>query len=76
VEDLHIADFLGLIWHWSLTCSLTSCLILNSICGGALRCMTYDMSLFRRFQEQEGGMCVELGDAATYLVRGVGSISL
>jgi hypothetical protein len=27
------------------------------------------------FQEQEGGMSVELGDDATYPVRGVGSIS-
>jgi hypothetical protein len=37
--------------------------------------MTYDRSLFNRFQEQEGGMSVELGDDATYPMRGVGSIS-
>jgi hypothetical protein len=36
---------------------------------------TYDMSLFSRIQEQEGGMTMELGDDATYPVRGVGSIS-
>jgi hypothetical protein len=36
---------------------------------------TYDKSLFNRIQEQEGGMSVELGDDATYLLRGVGSIS-
>jgi hypothetical protein len=41
----------------------------------ALRHMTYDPSLFSRFQEQVGCMSVELGDDATYLVRGVGSIS-
>jgi hypothetical protein len=43
--------------------------------NGAWRHMTYDKSLFNVFQEQEGGMSVELGDDATYLVRGVGSIS-
>jgi len=37
--------------------------------------MTYDRSLFSIFFEQEGGMSVELGDGATYVVRGVGSIS-
>ena len=41
---------------------------------GASRHMTYDRSLFNRFQEQEGCMCVVLGDD-TYLVRGLGSIS-
>jgi hypothetical protein len=43
--------------------------------SGASRHMTYDRSLFSRLQEQEGGMSVELGDDATYLVRGAGSIS-
>jgi hypothetical protein len=43
--------------------------------NGASRHMTYDRSLFNRIQEQEGGMSVELGDDATYPVRGVGSIS-
>jgi hypothetical protein len=43
--------------------------------SGASRHMTYDKSLFSRIQEQEGGMTMELGDDATYPVRGVGSIS-
>ena len=34
-----------------------------------------NMSLFSRIQEEERDMTVELGKDATYLVRGVGSIS-
>jgi hypothetical protein len=43
--------------------------------SGASRHMAYNKSLFNKFQEQEGGMCVELGDDATYIVKGLGSIS-
>ena len=35
---------------------------------GALICVTYDSSLFNMFQEQEGGMSMDLGDDATYHV--------
>ena len=38
--------------------------------------MTYDRSLFMRIYYQEGGMSVEFGDDATYLMREVASISL
>jgi hypothetical protein len=62
--------------------ALVSCLSSNTMSSvgwyvdnGALRHMTYDRSLFNRIQEQEGGMSVELGDDATYPMRGVGSIS-
>jgi hypothetical protein len=62
--------------------AMVSCLSSNIVSSvgwyvdsGASRHMTYDRSLFNRFQEQEGGMSVELGDDATYPVRGVGSIS-
>jgi hypothetical protein len=37
--------------------------------------MTYDRPLFSKISEHVGGMVVELGDEATYLVRGVGPIS-
>jgi hypothetical protein len=37
--------------------------------------MTYDKKLFSKLQEHEGGMRVELSDDATYLVKGVDSIS-
>jgi hypothetical protein len=40
-----------------------------------LQDMTYDSLLFSRFWEKEGGMSVELGDDATYLVKRFGSIS-
>lgn len=43
--------------------------------SGYLRHMTYVKSLFSRIQEQEGGMILELGDDATYLLRGSNSIS-
>jgi hypothetical protein len=43
--------------------------------SGASRHMTYDRKIFNRFQEQEGGMLVELGDDAMYPVKGLGSIS-
>lgn len=41
----------------------------------ALGHITYDGKIFSRFQEKEGGMRVELGDAATYHVKGLGSTS-
>jgi hypothetical protein len=44
--------------------------------SGASRHMTCDRKIFNKFQEQEGGMLVELGDYAMYLVKGLGSISL
>jgi hypothetical protein len=34
-----------------------------------------DRTLFSMILEQEGGMSMELGDDATYPMRGVGSIS-
>ena len=37
--------------------------------------MTYDRSLFIKIYYQEGGMRVEFGDDATYLMREVASIS-
>jgi hypothetical protein len=40
----------------------------------ASRHMTFERSLFNIFQEQEGGMSVELGDNATYPMKGVGLI--
>jgi hypothetical protein len=43
--------------------------------SGALRHMTYGRTIFNKFQEQEGGMHVDLGDDATYLVKGLHSIS-
>jgi hypothetical protein len=43
--------------------------------NGFLRHMTYDRSLFGKNQEQQGGMTEELGDDATYPLRGVGFIS-
>jgi hypothetical protein len=59
-----------------------SCLFSNTmfsvgwyVDSGALRHMTHDGSLFNVFQEQNGGMNVELGDDATYSVRGLCSIS-
>jgi hypothetical protein len=42
--------------------------------NGALRHITYGMSLFIKIQEKEGGMSVDLGDDATYLERGFRSI--
>jgi hypothetical protein len=58
--------------------SMVSCLSTNTVSSvgwyvdsGASRHMTYDRKIFSRFQEQEGGMCVELGDDATYLVKGL-----
>jgi hypothetical protein len=36
------------------------------------RHMTYNRSPFNRFYEKEGGMSVEVGDNATYHVKGVG----
>jgi hypothetical protein len=42
--------------------------------SGASIHMTHEKSLFSRFQMQEGGMSVEMGDDATYPMRGVGSI--
>jgi hypothetical protein len=36
--------------------------------------MTYNKKIFHWFQEQEGGMCVELQNDATYPVKGLGSI--
>jgi hypothetical protein len=44
--------------------------------SGALRLMTYARKQFNRLWEQDGGMCVKLGDDATYIVKGLGSISL
>jgi hypothetical protein len=43
--------------------------------SGALRHVTYDMKLFNDLQKQEEAMSVELGDDATYLVKGLNSIS-
>jgi len=43
--------------------------------NGYSRHMTQDKSLFNGFQKQEVGMSVELGDDATYPMRGVGSNS-
>jgi hypothetical protein len=40
---------------------------------GASKHMTCDRNIFSVFQEQEGGFHVELGDDATYLVKGLGS---
>jgi hypothetical protein len=40
--------------------------------NGTSRHMAYDRSLSNKFKEQEGDMSVELGDDATYLMRGVG----
>jgi hypothetical protein len=64
------------------TFSMVSCLSSNIVSSvgwyvdnGASRHMTYDKKLFNRFQEQEGGMRVELGDDATYPMKGLGSIS-
>ena len=62
--------------------ALLSCLSSNIVSSvgwcvdiGASRHITYNRSLFSRFQEQEGGMCMVLGDDANYPGRGVGSIS-
>jgi hypothetical protein len=64
------------------TFSMVSCLSSNTVSSvgwyvdsGASRHMTYDRKLFNKLQEQEGGMSVELGDDATYPVKGLGSIS-
>jgi hypothetical protein len=61
---------------------MVSCLSSNIVSSvgwyvdsGASRHMTYDKKLFSRLQEQEGGMSVELGDDATYPMKGLGSIS-
>jgi hypothetical protein len=43
--------------------------------SGASRHMTYDRKILSRFQEQEGGLLVELSDNAMYIVKGLGSIS-
>lgn len=37
--------------------------------------MTYDKKLFSKLHKQEGGMSVEPNDDATYLVKGLASIS-
>jgi hypothetical protein len=37
--------------------------------------MNYDEKIYSRLQEKEEGMRVELGDDATYLVKGLDSIS-
>ena len=42
---------------------------------GALRHITYDRFLFSKFEEQEGGMSMELRDDVSYYMREVGSIS-
>lgn len=69
-------------YPFEIAFSMVSCFSSNTMSSvrwyvdsGASRDMTYDITLFKRLQEQEGGMSVELGDYATYLVRGVGSIS-
>ena len=43
--------------------------------NGSLTHMTNDKKIFSRFQEEGGGMLVELGNDAIYLVKGLGSIS-
>jgi hypothetical protein len=42
--------------------------------SGVLRHMAYDRKIFSGFQEQKGGMCMELSDNATYPMKGLGSI--
>ena len=37
--------------------------------------INYDKKLFSGLQEKEGGMCMELGDDATYSMKLLGSIS-
>ena len=64
-----------LYFPWSLVCVLTLCLVLDGMCTVDIRDMTYNKSLFNKIYEQEGGMSVKLGDGATYLMRGVGSIT-
>jgi len=43
--------------------------------NGALRHATFNKKDFNRIQEQEASIQVELGDDATYIVTGMGSIS-
>lgn len=43
--------------------------------SGASRHMTYEEKVFNRFQEQEQGMVVELGNDAMYPMTGLSSIS-
>jgi hypothetical protein len=38
--------------------------------------MTFNKKLFNKFHDEDGGMQVELGNEATYLVSGLGTISL
>ena len=62
--------------------SMVSCLSSNTMSrvgwyvdSGASKHMTSNKRAFSKLQEQEESMQVELGDDATYLVAGVGSIS-
>jgi hypothetical protein len=62
--------------------SMVSCLSSNTMFGvvwyvdsGASKHMTSNKRAFNKLQEHEASMQVELGDDATYLVAGVGSIS-
>jgi len=65
------------------TFAMASCLSTNTVSsvrwyadsGASRRHMTYDRKIFNKLKEQEGGLRVELGDDATYLVKGLGSIS-
>lgn len=64
------------------TFTMVSCLTTNIVSSDrwyeeneASRHRTYDKKIFRRFQEQEGGMHVELGDDTTYTKKGLCSIS-
>ena len=43
--------------------------------SGASKHLTYDTKTFNGFQEQRGGLHVELGNDATYLEKELGSIS-
>jgi hypothetical protein len=64
--------------HFSMVSSLSTYTVSGVgwyVDSGASRHMTYDKKIFNRFQEQEGGMLVELGDDAMYPMKGLGSIS-
>lgn len=43
--------------------------------GEASKHMTCDRKIFNRFQVQEEGLRVELGDVSTYIVTGLGIIT-
>ena len=77
-DHLQITDFIGWVWLWSLAGLLTTCLALVLgwyVDDKASRHITYDKPLFNKFQEQGGGMSMELDGDVSYPKRAVGSIS-